>query len=289
MLPRKLQMTEGVDEKIKEAVQESLEELATVDEGSEEQHNEPSEVEVQARERGWRPLSEFDGDAETFVEAEEFVAREPLYKALHSANRKIKKMQETMDAFKEHHNKVEIKAKERALAELKEQLKVASEERDIGAALEIKDRITEISKETPPKEVSNTDFNTWVEKNQWYNNEPKLKTFATGIGFGLAQEHPEWTPAQVFEEVTKITKDQFPDKFSNPNKAKPNKVGSGNKAVNNDGNSKTKVPSFNQLPEDARKNYRKLVKSTSNPNGPLTHEEFLKEYIAVGGAVNNAE
>lgn len=267
-----------------DAKKEELPETIPEESLGNEHQEEPNEVEVQASEKGWVPKEKYQGDPEAWVDAKEFISRGPLYDALHSANRKIKSLQETMDAFKEHHNKVETRAREKALAELKDQLKVASEERDIGAALEIKDKITSLSQEATEVQP-NTVFNTWVESNQWYKTDNKLKTFATGIGFGLAQENPSWSVEQVYNEVTKIVKEEFPEKFNK----KPNKVTSANQTVNNDGKSNKRLPSANQLPEDARKNYRKLVKSTSNPNGPLTHAEFMSEYLQIGGTINGAD
>lgn len=277
-------MTEQVtEESVKKAVQESLEQVETP---IEEQHQEADPVEIKAREMGWAPKEEFSGDPETFVEAKEFVERAPLYKALHQANRKIKKMQETLDTFRDHYTKVEVAAKERAIKELQDQLEVASEQQDIKKALQIKDKITEVQsqgKETETK--TNPDFEAWVEENKWYNDDPKLKTFATGIGFGLAQEHPDWTPAKIFQEVTKITKDSFPDKFAV--KKPPTKVSTNARTTSGEGGKRT--PSIRQLPEEARINYNRLVKSERNPHGILTPDEFFKDYLAAGGTLLSAE
>ena len=79
--------------KTEDIKKETLEQL--VDDKEESLNNEPNPVETKAREKGWKPLEEFDGDPETFVPAKEYVEREPLYKALHKANREIKKMKET--------------------------------------------------------------------------------------------------------------------------------------------------------------------------------------------------
>lgn len=276
-------MTEQVtEESVKKATQETLEQVEEI----QQEQQEADPVENKAREMGWTPKDEFSGDPETFVEAKEFVERAPLYKALHQANRKIKKMQETLETFRDHYTKVEVAAKERAIKELQSQLETASEERDIKKALEIKDKITEVQsqgKETETK--TNPDFESWVEENKWYNDDPKLKTFATGIGFGLAQEHPDWTPAKIFQEVTKITKESFPDKFTVKKPA--TKVSTNARTTG--GSDGKRTPSIRQLPEEARVNYNRLVKSDRNPHGILTPEEFWKDYLAAGGTTLSAE
>jgi hypothetical protein len=285
--------TEELDEKkIQENIEESLEELST-DEDVESELPEVDEAEIQASGRGWVPQEEYQGDPETWVPAKEFIAREPLYKALHAANRKIKKLEQTQQTFREHYTKVEQEARKRALTELQQQLELASDKGDIQTALAVKDKMTEVVNTPPLEKPVNTDFETWVEKNEWYNTDTRLKTFATGIGFGLANEHPDWSVAKVYEEVTKVVKEEFPQKFTQSSvKPKPNKVSSGTKTVvlsEKQAGAKPKIPSFHSLPEDARQNYRRLVKSTTNTGGILTHEEFMKDYMAIGGTLNNAE
>ena len=265
------------EESVKKDVKAALEQSET----KVEEDNESSPIEATAKEKGWVPKEEFKGDPETWVEAKEFVAREPLYKALHQANRKIKKMEDTLDRFKEHYTKVEVAAKEKAIKELQAQLEVASEERDIKAALQIKDKIDTIQKETKEEVKENTEFNTWVEDNTWYNEDNTLKTAATGIGFGLQQEHPEWPVGKIYKEVTKIIKESFPDKFEE--KRPTTKVGSTTKTTGSGDGKRTL--SYRQLPEEARQNYNRLVKSGKNPTGILTPEEFFKDYIAVGGTL----
>lgn len=246
----------------------------------ETQTQEVDPVETKAKEMGWTAKEEFTGDPETFVEAKEFVERAPLYKALHQANRKIKKMQETLDTFRDHYTKVEVAAKEKAIKELQADLEVASEERDIKKALQIKDKINEVQSEKPSTEKSNSDFESWVEENKWYNDDSTLKTFATGIGFGLAQEHPEWAPGKIFQEVTRITKESFPDKFTT--KKSPTKVAASTRTTSG---GEKKTFSIRQLPEEARTTYTRLVKSERNPHGVLTSDEFFSDYIKAGGTL----
>lgn len=265
-----------------EKVEETKNEL---DQNISEHILEVDEVEVKAKEMGWTSKEEFNGDPETFVEAKEFVERAPLYKALHQANRKIKKMQETLETFRDHYTKVEVAAKEKAIKELQDQLEVASEERDIKKALQIKDKIAAVQTSSSSAEIKNTDFESWLEDNKWYNDDSTLKTFATGIGFGLSQEHPDWSPAKVYQEVSKITKESFPDKFGVKKVA--SKVATNSKSTNGEGSKRT--PSVRQLPEEARINYNRLVKSDRNTHGILTPEEFFKDYIAAGGTLLSAE
>lgn len=67
---------------------------------SEDKAAEPemSEAEKKAREKGWRPESEFDNkDGKEFVSAEEFLRRQPYFDALSKQNKQITALQKKLD------------------------------------------------------------------------------------------------------------------------------------------------------------------------------------------------
>lgn len=251
------------------------------DETLETEDNKPIPEEVVAREKGWKPKEEFQGDPDEWIPAKEFVERGPLYDALHKANKEIKRLKQNQDAFREHYNKVEETAKQKAISALKMDLDEAAEERDIKKALDIKDRINAIEQEQPVESTRDTTYDKWVENNSWYDKDKTMRQFATGIGYGLRSEHPDWTLDEVFSEVTKMTKETFPEKFENPNRVKPSVVEG---AKNKPKSPSKKVPGFNSLPDDARLNYKRLVKS-----GILSHDDFMRDYTAAGGTLLSNE
>lgn len=280
----KLNTTEEKTEKVEETVNEDSE----VQDGEEHVASPAETKETLAREKGWVPQTEFKGDADEWVDAEEFLARGPLYDAIHKANRKIKTLTETLDKFKDHYNKVENNAKQKALEELRRELKAASDERDIEKALEVKDKINELTQETKDEVRSTSttpEFDTWVESNPWYNEDRVLRHAANGVGYELQAEHPDWSPNKIYAEVEKQIKKEFPEKFKPANKTMPTTVTTTTKRTSSTKPQGKSVPSYKQLPDDAKVNYRRLVKSDRNPSGPLTHEQFMKDYISAGGAL----
>ena len=280
-------MTEENKESLENLDIEEEEEIVEPEVGKE---NAPDPTEVAAREKGWRPKEEFAGDPEDWVDAKEFVSREPLYKALHKANREIKRVKREQDTFKQLYDKLENTAKEKAIAELREQLRVAAEEKDIEAALSIKDKITELEVKSEESAVKNEEFETWLESNDWYESDEDLRDFADGMGFALVKKNKDMPLEQIYEKVTKAAKEAFPNKFGNPNKTKPNAVDSG-KHIPAKSVTKKKEVSYEDLPEEVQDVYRKMVKKDTthtkgNVNGILSHAEFIRDYIAVGGTVN---
>lgn len=269
------------EKQVEEEVVDEIEESPEVPEVS-------ADEEV-ARKKGWVPKADFKGNKDEWIDAKEFNARGPLYEAISQANKKIKRLAETVESFQEHYSKVEQTAKEKAIAELRAQLKLASDDRDIERALEVKDKITELTNEvrTENKDNRATDvtpeFNRWVADNEWYNSDRVLRHAANGIGHELQQEHPDWAPAKIYKEVEKQIRDEFPHKFNSEEESPVTTVTTTSKRTASVRQSKSKLPSVKQLPEEAKKNYRRLVKSDRNPNGPLTHEQFMKDYTAAGG------
>jgi len=273
-----------------------VEEKENNEDSQSETHDESFEEteESVARSKGWVPKEEYKGNKEEWIDAKEFVARGPLYDAIHQANRKIKKLTETVESFKEHYSKVENTAKQKAIEQLRAELKAASEDRDIERALEVKDKITELTQEvkTEAKESDNVvapEFETWVEKNQWYETDKVLRHAANGIGFELQKEHPDWSPKKIYTEVESQIKEAFPQKFNQePERKMTTSVTTSTKRTTPTKKG-SKTPSAKQLPDDAKVNYRRLVKSDRNPSGLLTHEQFMKDYLATGGTLIEEE
>lgn len=248
---------------------------------------------TKAREMGWVPKEEFDGDETTWVDAKEFVGRAPLYEGLSKANREVKNLRKQLEAVVKFQQQIKTKAYEDAKRDLLAQRKAAIENNDVEAALEINDKITQLndttkpSNETTVSEVPNTVFQNWLAKNKWYETDTKLKAFADGIGMQVYNQDPSQSLEDLYAEVERIVKEEFPHKFQNPARKRPAAVAA--PAGGGGTGKKSTTPGYSNLPEEAKPLYRALVKSERNPGGSLTHEEFMKEYMAVGGPTINAE
>lgn len=62
-------------------------------------------VENTAREQGWKPLEEFDGDKSKWVSAETFVAKGELIYKIESLGKKLKDADKAIKMLTEHHQK----------------------------------------------------------------------------------------------------------------------------------------------------------------------------------------
>ena len=59
-----------------------------------------------ALELGWRPQEEWTGPEEEFIDAKEFVRRQPLFEKIEAQSREIRAVKQGLDALKTHHAKV---------------------------------------------------------------------------------------------------------------------------------------------------------------------------------------
>lgn len=254
-------------------------------------------VEEAARERGWRPQDEFEGDPSTWIPAKEFMGRAPLYDSIHDLKRTIKRLQENQDEFRKHYDSVRDTAYKEAMATLQRQLDAAAEENDVKGVIATQRKMEQLhssrTQEAPKKEEPTGNeqtpaFDQWLEKNNWYAKDEELQAYADGVALRLTRKHaddPDMTPAKLFEKVTEQVKKTHPHKFKSPAQRKATTVEGGG----NPSSVGKKGVSYRDLPEEAQQVYKKLVKSDRNPRGILSHDEFMRDYLASSGPVNTGE
>ncbi len=245
------------------------EEVVVPEEGKEPQSEvkEPSPVEQEALSQGWVAKEEFDGDEAKWVDAGEFLRRGELFKKIDHQNREIKAVRQALQGFKEHYTKVEEAAFNRALSALKTEYKQANREGDFDKADRLEAEIETVTKEAAAVKQSaevavatqiHPEFASWVGKNEWYSNQPHMKTFADIKGLEYANQG--MAPSEVLKKVEAEVRKEFPNKFTNPNRALPGTV----EGASNKGSSR----SF-ELTEQETRVMKSLVRSKV-----LTEEQY---------------
>lgn len=238
---------------------------------------EPSRLEQEALSMGWKPLEEFDGEEDDFIDAKEFVRRKPLFDRLEQQGKQLKNLTKTLDQFKGHYSKMKEVEFQRALAQLKEARKQAITDGDGDRYEAIDDRMKEVEKEAErvlndfkdqeaeapdPKE-----FQAWTGKNTWYQKDEAMTVYADSVGRKFAEQVQlgQMTPLQVLHKVEQAVRAEFPHKFKNPNKENAPNVGEGKQSV------KSTVKDM-ELTEQERKIMDNLVRSKV-----MTKEEYLSD------------
>ena len=240
-----------------------------------------SSVEDRAREQGWRPKEEFDGEPSKWVSAETFVAKGELIDRIESLGKKLKDSEKTIKMLSEHHTKVKESEFKRAVEFLKSQKKAAYESGDVDRIIELDDKIAEVrdtQKAQKQQEAVNAEpethpaFQSWVSENKWYEKNSEMRSDADAFGEAYARNNPDKTPTEVLEFVTRKIKKAYAEEFQNPNRNRPSGVegGSGNRQ----GASRD---SFTLTEEESR------VMNTFVRNGVMTKEEYITQVKAMRG------
>lgn len=248
---------------------------------SEQKVVEPSPIEKKAMEMGWKPKEHFSGNEEDFIDAKEFVARQPLYDTISHTKRELRQLKDGFEALKSHYTNVRDFEYKRALETLKKERQTAITNGDGERFTEIDDEIKQVEEQraklqetatsAPTQEVA-PEFQRFVNANPWYSNVKYMREFADE--FGLRLHNQGMAPSEVLKEVEKAVRKEFPQKFSNPNKEQAPNVEAGSK-----GGASAKRESF-KLTAQEEQIFATLHKSDPKT---FTREKYIEQIKAVRG------
>lgn len=237
--------------------------------------------ESQAREQGWKPKEEYEGEPEKWKPAKEFVERGELFGKIDTLGKELKDTRKALKMLQEHHTKVKETEYKRAVDELKALQKKHLEEGNSDGYLETTELLTDLKAEQKSREVfaenapAQVDprFTAWVDANKWYA-DPRatdMREYADVVGSGYAAKHPNLDPEDVLQYVTKQVKIQFKDRFTNPNRSKPSAVEGANTTP------ASNKSSF-ELTEEERRVMNTFVRSNV-----MTKDEYVAQVKAMRG------
>lgn len=236
--------------------------------------------EEQAREQGWKPKEEYEGDPNKWKPAKEFVERGELFGKIDTLGRELKETKKALKMMQEHHAKVKETEYKRAVDELKALQKRHLEEGNSDGYLETTELLTDLKAEqkareavaqVAPQQQVDPRFNEWVNNNRWYAQDQEMREYADVVGLGYSSKNPNLDPEDVLKYVTQQVKVRFKEKFQNPNRTKPSAVEGANTT------SSPKTSSF-ELTEDERK-----VMNTFVRQNLMTKEEYIAQVKAMRG------
>lgn len=192
-------------------------------------------IEDRAREQGWRPKEEYEGDPSKWVSAETFVAKGELIERIESLGKKLKDSEKTIKMLADHNAKVKDSEFKRAVEFLKSQKKAAYENGDVDKIIELDDKIAEVREtqknqakaESAQENEPHPDFVEWASDNKWYDRNSEMRADADTFGEAYLRNNPKKTPREVLDYVTTKIKKAYPEEFSNPNRNRPSGVEGG--------------------------------------------------------------
>lgn len=237
------------------------------------------DFEQEARTEGWVPKEEWKGNPDDWKPAQEFVETGDkiagiLKKRLGSLEQRLEAAEKANKRFGEYHKSQvakERKKAEQTVAELKAQLAEAVSKGDGQEFTRLSNDIEQLQSAAnmpPPDETEWIQMTeAWVAQNQWYVENQKLASFADGASDRIRAEG--YTGQAYFSELTRRTKEAFPDEFRNKKRESDGVEAPGTKKGNSSPGKKT----FNDLPSDAKAACKQFVKE-----GFMTEKEYVESY-----------
>lgn len=225
--------------------------------------------EARAKEKGWIPLEEFEGDPADWASAERFLVRGEFIEDLmkeRSSNAELKKQVKAMAV---QHKKVEAVQYKKAMADLKAKQREAHIEGDEKAADKLDEEMEELREDRnkPPEQAPGEPslaFKEWHKTNGWYGKDAAMTAQANAE----AEKHPPNTSEEdLLGFVRKAVMKRFPSEFSNPKRNQPASTESGGRKPSTDG--KLKVSDLTAQETKAMKGFV--------DSGVMNEKEYLEE------------
>lgn len=247
--------------------------------------NTPPEIKVDAyedtaREQGWRPKEEWEGDPDKWRPAKEFVERGELFGKIDTMGKELKETKKALRMLQEHHTKVKETEYKRAVEELKTLQKKHLEDGNSDGYLEATELLTDLKAEQKAREVAqeltpaqpDPRFTMWVDKNRWYAQDAQMREYADTMGMAYAQKHPGVDPEDVLKYVTSEVRERFKSRFENPKRSQPSPVEGASSGA----------PAANKAKFELTQEERKVM-NTFVRTGAMTEEQFIAEVKAMRG------
>lgn len=236
---------------------------------SQYQNQEVNPDESLARQSGWKPKEEWNGEGE-WIEAAEFNRRGPLFDTIGKLKDEIRDYKKSADALIEHNKRLqdhakqaEDRGKEKAVKELERKRMEAVQDGDVELFQEIDEEIKEYSKQPEEEAKGHIDpsITEWISKNDWFEKDEAMTSYM------IHKQNEYLNKGLSIPDALKRSEDavrsEFSHKFENPNKQKSSPVMG---KQEQQGKSYT----LNDLPSDFRPVYQAIARKMDMP---------LNEYV----------
>lgn len=238
---------------------------------NEQQEQHPNPHEEKARAAGWKPLAEFDGDPEKWIDAKEFVSRAPLYEKNHKLTRQVAELQKTMHDMKQHMSKVSQAAYDKAVRDLTAQRDEAIELGDKAQVKEIDKALKEAEAIKTPADDVHPAIKAWEADNAtWFYADKEISNFGMAYAQNYLLQNPDDFDGAM-TNMEKAIKKAFPEKFENQRRKDPPAVETGGKGEHK------KTFGRSDLNDEQRKVMDRFVR-----NGVMTEADYIKDLVDSG-------
>lgn len=251
------------------------------------------DYEAEASKRGWTPREQYKG-RQPWVDAKEFMLRQPIFDKIHERDSKIEILQANVEALKEMLESQYESGYNTAKAELEQAKQEALRENDLEAYVEVQEKLASLEVDhqkaktkAAPKQVAEQapvqeapkEFTDWLDDNLWYTESPVLAKEADRVSKEIQADF-EGNLVGLLDEVTKRVSMKYPKSryFTKSNRPVAPAV-EGSSRMSNKPN---KTYTLDDLRPEERKIVENMIKTM--PKGkdgkPLADTEtYIKTYL----------
>lgn len=186
------------------------------------------DYEAEAREIGWKPKEEFDGDADgpkprEFVDAKSFVERSEMFLPMMKKERdiwrtKFRNIERDLRQATKHFSAAEERGYERGKAEIEARMDQAAEVGDVAGVRKANQDMLELQKgaikETPDKDIALEADEAeidWRERNPWFDKGGLPRDYAVLLAKKHKAKAQDMAPADFFDFITAEVTKRYPD------------------------------------------------------------------------------
>jgi len=239
----------------------------------------PTPLEAKAREQGWKPKEEYEGDKEEWVDAKEFVKRGELFGKIKDLKNELHSRDSRhVEELKTLHNEI-FQVRKTALEQAKRDL--TSQIRDTDdkdEAVKLSKELVKVEQQLERQPAQNPQAQTipevseWEKKNDWYNKDSDMTFEADTAAAVFLRRNQGPSATAVLEAIDKQMKKLYPEKFGGSKVVTPPSPESGHNKKPAPTGKKTR----SDLPEEHRRVMDVFVK-----RGITTEDKYLKDYFGV--------
>ena len=249
-------------------------------------------VEEIAKDLGWRPKDEFQGDDDNYVDPATYIRKskdiqQSMSQHLKDNRRKLDQMDKAVKDLHHHYetvSKAEIQKQQKVIERLRKEKREAIEEGDADRVDAIESEMLEqyssmeTSRPTPEVPEPNPHdvevFDGWKSKNDWYkvkggDGDPDMTAYADRLA--NLPEYDALPYQRKLVTVTELVKKAFPDKFQTQRAPTVNSV-----EAPRGTNSKRQFTT-----SDLSSDQRSIMKNFVN-RGIMTEKQYIADLVKIG-------